>query len=114
MAKFDIRKFASENKTDELRKPTWLEKALKSDPDTGWQIVDLIREWVENGPIKKDYPVARYFARMLCKLDCVDAGEQSVYKTVKEIADGHKKLPSQQAGSDRVGKRTTAKRVEKG
>jgi hypothetical protein len=94
MAKFDIRKFAKENKEVLTRDRNWMTKAIASDAAVGWQIVDLVKEWLGKGPIRKEYPEAHMFGRMLCKIDCVTASDKTIYRTLKELEDGQRKLPS--------------------
>ena len=93
MAKFDIRKFAKENKQPAAHDRTWITKAIQVDPIVGWQIVDLVKEWLARGPIRKEYPEPYIFGRMLCKLDCVLASDKTIYRTLKELEDGQRQLP---------------------
>lgn len=94
MAKFDIRKFAKENPAAEKLRPNWLTRTIEDNPEVGWQIVDLMAEWVAGGPIRKDYPGSYLFARLLMKLDCVTAGETTITKTLQELENGQRSLPS--------------------
>jgi hypothetical protein len=92
--KFDIRKFAKEQKQFEPRRLTWLDKAIQADSVVGWQVVDLINEWIASGPIRKDYPTKLAFARLLAKLDCVHCGEQIIGTLLTEVERGQATLPS--------------------
>lgn len=94
MAKFDIRKFAKENPVEEKARPNWLTRTIERNPEVGWQIVDLIAEWVKGGPIRKSYPGTYLLARLLMKLDCVTAGETTIVNTLQELQNGQRSLPS--------------------
>jgi len=94
-SKFDLRKFAKEQVHKQPKRMTWLEKAIKSDPSVGWQIVDLLAEWIANGPIRKDYASKEAISRLIGKLDCVTAAEQSIRNLITEVERGQKNLPSQ-------------------
>jgi hypothetical protein len=93
MAKFNIRQFAKENPAAKAIRRTWLHKAIEANPEVGWQIVDLISEWIASGPIRKDYPGTYLFARLLMKIDCVTAGETTIVKTLQELENGQTELP---------------------
>lgn len=93
--KFDIRKFAKEHVQEHIKRPNWLEKAIATDPAVGWQIVDLLQEWLIGGPIRKDYPTKEAISRLICKLDCVTSTEQSIRNLITEVDRGQKNLPSQ-------------------
>lgn len=93
-AKFDLRKFAKEHVPKQPKRQTWLDRAIESDPSVGWQIVDLMAEWVANGPIRKDYSTKEAISRLICKLDCVTAAEQSIRNLITEVERGQKSLPS--------------------
>lgn len=92
--KFDIRKFAKEQKQFEPRRLTWLDKAIQADSIVGWQIVEIINEWMTNGPIRKDYPTKLSLARLIAKIDCVSCGEQIISALLTEVERGQATLPS--------------------
>jgi hypothetical protein len=94
-SKFDIRKFAKEHVQDQPKRVTWIEKVIAADPVVGWQIIDLLQEWLSGGPIRKDYPTKEAISRLICKIDCVTAEMQSVRKLITEVERGQKNLPSQ-------------------
>lgn len=94
MAKFDIRKFAKENPANKPQRQTWLNRSIEANPEVGWQVVDLIAEWIAGGQIRKDFPGCYIFARLLMKIDCITAGETTITKTLQEFENGQRKLPS--------------------